>query len=397
MTATTTSDPSPFPPSSSPADANHDDNDEEEPDLDPDQPTIKAWVYTPGLGYPACVKQTLLPAPISPSTTTGGGLVAPTHLLVRVRAAALNPVDIQLMNFLPSFLPERGFGADFAGTVIAAGRDSGFADGDDVFGVCLAPFGGRDAGTVREVLSVDVTRAVVARKPAAWKSWARAAAVPLAWVTARTCVARCEGYVSSVGDDGEEDEGQRGEGGGGTVAVLGASSATGMWAVVLAKRRGWRVVATCGGRNAGFVRSAAVGADVVVDYTQEGGVRAKVAAERPDAIIDCVGGTECLGLARRYVTIVGDKTSRGALGGALTYLWNPQMVLRTLLGKVGLRSEVYECINLEMKTSYLEEALDLDEDKIVLDSTFSFDQVREALERLNSGRCRGKVVVEVGP
>ncbi|KAL1652350.1 hypothetical protein SLS58_000477 [Diplodia intermedia] len=373
--------PSPFPPSSSPADANHDDSDNDEEELDPYQPTIRAWVYTPGLGYPACVKQTLLPAPVPTPpptiTSTGGGLVAPTHLLVRVRAAALNPVDIQLMNLpLPSLLPssllsflfpDRGFGADFAGTVIAAGRDSGFADGDDVFGVHLAsPFGGRDdAGTLREVLNVDVTRAVVARKPPAWKSWARAAAVPLAWVTARTCVARCEG------------------------------GATGMWAVVLAKRRGWRVVATCGGRSAGFVSS--VGADVVVDYTQEGGVRARVAAERPDAIIDCVGGTECLGLARRYVTIVGDKTSRSALGGALTYLWNPQMVLRTLLGKVGLRSEVYECINLEMRTSYLEEALDLDEDKIVLDSTFSFDQVREALERLDSGRCRGKVVVEVGP
>lgn len=276
---------------------------------------------------------------------------------------------------LPYFSSLRkGFGADFSGTVIAAGgAAAGFAAGDEVFGIHFVP----GSGTCQEVVTVDVARgAVVAAKPEAW-AWTRAAALPLVWLTSRTCVAKIEGWVPE----------------GGTVAVLGGSSATGMYAVHLAKRRGWRVVSTCGARNGEFVRG--MGADVVVDYTR-GGVREQVERERPDAIIDCVGGTECLGLARRYVTIVGDKTDRGLLGGAATYLWNPQMVLRTLLGKVGLRSEAYECVNLELRKDYLEETLELDEEKIVVDSTFSFNQVKEALDRLNSGRCRGKVVVEVG-
>lgn len=72
------------------------------------------------------------------------------------------------------------------------------------------------------------------------------------------------------------------------------------------------------------------------------------------------------------------------------------MVLRMLLGKVGWRSEAYECVNLEVRKDYLEEALEIEKEKIAVDSTFSFDQVKEALERLNSGRCRGKVVVEIG-
>lgn len=276
-------------------------------------PTIRAWTYTTG-GYPSCLQDSFLPAPSAATP------LRPTQLLVRVRAAALNPADIQLMNLpfvwsLPYFSSLRkGFGADFSGTVIAAGgAAAGFAAGDEVFGIHFVP----GSGTCQEVVTVDVARgAVVAAKPEAW-AWTRAAALPLVWLTSRTCVAKVEGWVPE----------------GGTVAVLGGSSATGMYAVHL---------------------------------------------------------------ARRYVTIVGDKTDRGLLGGAATYLWNPQMVLRTLLGKVGLRSEAYECVNLELRKDYLEETLELDEEKIVVDSTFSFNQVKEALDRLNSGRCRGKVVVEVG-
>lgn len=364
---------------------NNDDDDDEEPAI------IRAWVYTTG-GYPSCVRQTLLPAPsIQPTIGSGGGIVGPTTLLIRVRAAALNPVDIQLMN-LPVLwsLPylsgaEKGIGADFAGTVVAAGREAaGFAAGDEVFGLHFAPFagGGSAAGTLKEVVAVDVRSAVVLKKPREW-TWGQAAALPLVWLTARTCVGRCEGFVG--GGNGTAT---------GTVAVLGASSATGMYAVVLAKRRGWRVVGTCSARNEEFVKR--MGVDVVIDYTK-GNVREKVAAEGPDAIIDCVGGTECLDLARRYVTIVGDKTSRSVIGGSLTYLWNPRMVLRALLGRLGLRSELYECVNLETRKDYLEEALHLDKEEIVVDSTFSFEQVREALERMNSGRCRGKVVVNIGP
>ncbi|KAH7024288.1 alcohol dehydrogenase [Macrophomina phaseolina] len=358
-----------------------DEEEEEEDDddtADLSDPTILAWTHTTG-GYPRCLALTHVPAP------SASAPLSPTQLLVRVRAAALNPLDIQLMNVpllwsLPYLSSVRkGIGADFAGEVLAAGRASGFSGGEEVFGIRLAGMGG--GGTLQEVVTVDVgdgAGGVVVRKPRGW-GWREAAAVPLAWLTARTCIAKCEGFV--------------GEGEKGTVVVLGGSSAVGMWVVRLARRKGWRVVATCSARNEEFVRE--MGADVVVDYMR-GGVRAAVEREAPDAVVDCVGGTECLGVARKYITIVGDKTDKGMLGGALTYLWNPQMVWRTLIGKLGCRSEVYECVNLELRKDYLEEALELEKDDIVIDSTFPFDRVEEALERLNSGRCRGKVVVEIG-
>ena len=137
-----------------------------------------------------------------------------------------------------------------------------------------------------------------------------------------------------------------------------------------------------------------MGADEVVDYTVES-VSERVRAWKPDAIVDCVGGTECLGIARRYVSIVGDKTARTTMGGSLLYLFHPRMVLRWLWGKFGW-GEKYDCIILDPRKEYLEEAVRmLPVEKIMVDSTFAFDDAKEAFERLNTGRARGKVIVEV--
>lgn len=222
-------------------------------------------------------------------------------------------------------------------------------------------------------------------------SWEQAAALPLVWLTgnisssehltvllidiARTTIANVE---SRVQDDGR-------------LVVLGGSSAVGMFVLQLASKRGWEVLTTCSSRNTDFVKS--MGATSVVDYNTEDVAQA-VRQFNPAAIIDCVGGKSCIGLAKRYVTIVGDKTGRDSMGGAAMYLWNPKMVIRTVLGKVGL-GRSYDCVNLEFRKEWLEETLSLDRSKIILDSTWEFDQVVEAFAKLNSGRARGKVVVKV--
>ena len=164
-----------------------------------------------------------------------------------------------------------------------------------------------------------------------------------------------------------------------------------MYAVYLAKARGWSVIASCSGKNADFVRS--MGAEEIIDYTTNS-VPDRVKAFGPDAIIDCVGGTQCIGLAKKYTTIVGDKTSRATMGGAAIYLWHPRMLLRWLFGYIGL-GDSYDCVNLELKREYLEETLRLPHDKIILDSVHSYDKARDAFERLNTGRARGKVVITV--
>jgi len=329
---------------------------------------MKAWTYD-HRGYPKALKPSTLPEPQAPG---------PTEIHVRVKAAAINPVDTQLMNiplwpYLPTALvaAEKGIAEDFSGIVSAAGPSSGYKPGDEVFGISMAI----TTGTLQEIAVVDTATAVVLPKPSDW-SWEQAAALPLVWLTARTTIAAVEPYVKNK-----------------KIAILGGSSSTGMYAIYLAKQRGWSVITSCSGRNAGFVRE--MGAADIIDYTTSS-VPERVEAFAPDAIIDCVGGTECLGLAPRYVTIVGDKTSRMVMGGAAIYLWNPQMLIRSWLGRSGL-SYAYDCVNLELKRPFLEETLRMPKERIVVDSTYEFGQVREAFERLNTGRARGKVVVRVSP
>lgn len=90
---------------------------------------IRAWTFTHE-GYPRALRKSALIYPTAP---------AATEVHVRVKAVALNPVDIQLMNlpiwrYLPrSFVPhEKGIGEDFSGIVEAAGKNSGFDAGDEV-------------------------------------------------------------------------------------------------------------------------------------------------------------------------------------------------------------------------------------------------------------------------
>ncbi|KAG9694891.1 NAD(P)-binding protein, partial [Aureobasidium melanogenum] len=328
---------------------------------------IKAWTFTHE-GYPDALRRSALASPPRP---------APTELHVRVQAAALNPVDIQLMNFpvwkyLPSpwISPDKGIGEDFSGIVEAAGKDSGFDVGDEVYGITFTLTG----GTLQEVIAINTKTSVVVKKPKDM-SWEQAAALPLVWLTARTTIAHVESHIKSSG----------------RLTVLGGSSAVGMYVLRLASQRGREVLTTCSSRNTEFVKS--MGATSVVDYNMDDVAQA-VRDFAPAAIIDCVGGTSCIGLAKRYVTIVGDKTGRDSMGGAAIYLWNPKMVIRTLLGKMNLGAS-YDCVNLEFRKEWLEETLNLDRNKIIIDSTWNFDQVKEAFAKLNTGRARGKVVVKV--
>lgn len=340
-------------------------------------PHVRAWQYRAG-GYPSCLQLNKIPSPAVPSS--------PRHIIISTKAAAINPVDIQIMNLpfwagyvglpVPSANDARGLGEDFAGVVVAAGSQSGYKAGDHVFGISIDMTGA--SGKLQEVSSIDCSSSAICKKPDGW-SWAQAASLPLVWLTARTCIDAVMPTMDSKKSNSTKPK----------LVVLGGSSATGMYMVHMAAQRGWSVLATCSGRNVEFVKT--MGADNVVDYTQQS-VLEEVHRWAPDAIIDCVGGTECLNLAPRYVTIVGDKTSRLSMGGAATYMWQPQMWLRWALGRVGL-GVWYDCVNLELRNDWLEETLQLEEDKIVIDSTFELSDVEKAFEKLNTGRARGKVVV----
>jgi NADPH:quinone reductase-like Zn-dependent oxidoreductase len=186
----------------------------------------------------------------------------PGEVLVRVRAAGVNPIDWkiragQLRQFMPLELPHIP-GFDLAGTVDAAGPDAdGLAVGDEVFG--------RGRGTYAE-LAVAPT-ATLARKPGGM-SFDAAATLAVGGVTA---------WVGLFGTAGLE-AGQR-------LVVQGGAGGVGSLAVQLGKWKGAHVIATASAANVEHVRS--LGADEVIDY---GSTRVADATGDADVVLDTVGG-----------------------------------------------------------------------------------------------------------
>src|SRR3954451_5034657 len=173
------------------------------------------------------------------------------QILVRVRAASINPSDWHLVDGTPYVMRAMGvglrkpkdtrLGVDFAGTVEAVGKNvTQFKPGDEVFG-------GR-GGAFAQYVCPGATRAV-ALKPAN-VSFEDAASVNIAGITA----------LQALRDKGKLQPGQK-------VLINGASGGVGTFAVQIAKSLGADVTGICSGKNAELVRS--LGADHVIDYTKE--------------------------------------------------------------------------------------------------------------------------------
>src|SRR5256714_609924 len=171
------------------------------------------------------------------------------EILVRVRAASINPVDGHMIRGAWLMRPMSGmrkprntrFGTDFSGIVEAVGKDvSNFKPGDEVFGA--------KNGAVAGYICVNADRAVV-MKPAN-VTFEQAGSVAVAGLTA----------LQGLRDKGHIQAGQK-------VLVNGASGGVGTFAVQIAKSFGADVTAVCSTHNVDLVKS--IGADRVIDYTKE--------------------------------------------------------------------------------------------------------------------------------
>ena len=175
-------------------------------------------------------------------------LCRPGELLVRVRAAGINPKDCLVRKGKFRWFTGRrfplGLGHDFAGTVEEVGRHvTDFQAGNPVYGMT----NGWKGRAYAEFLVAQPSE--TALKPSSL-SFVEAAAVPLAAMTA----------LQALRDLGQLTSGQR-------VLINGSSGGVGTFAVQVACILGAHVTAVCSGRNADMVRR--IGAHQVIDYTRE--------------------------------------------------------------------------------------------------------------------------------
>jgi NADPH:quinone reductase-like Zn-dependent oxidoreductase len=169
----------------------------------------------------------------------------PGQVLVRVKAAGVNPVDVAVRAGFYPLLGEPPFiiGWDIAGTVEALGDGvTAFKAGDAVFGM---PYFPKQAAAYAEYAVAPAEE--LALKPAAL-DFDQAGGLPLAGLTA---------WQALVGAGGIK-AGQR-------VVIHAAAGGVGHLAVQIAKAKGAHVIATASTEKLDFVRS--LGADEVIDYT----------------------------------------------------------------------------------------------------------------------------------
>ena len=311
----------------------------------------------------ACVVQEYGAADVLAITRPPRPVPGDDEVLVRVRAAALNPVDVQLRKgqfrfftrFSPPFVP----GSDVAGTVEAAGRSvTGFAAGDAVYGMLPTTQAGGYAEYA--VLRTDQLAPM-----ADGCSFEEAAAVPLAALTALQALRDLAGLQS-----------------GQTVLINGASGGVGTFALQIARAYGAHVTGVCSYRNVDLCTR--LGADRVIDYT-ETDVRSM--DEHFDVVFD-VHGTLPFPHARRLL-------HRG--GRHVTTIPTPQNYLqqaRTLLARTRSKVVVVQPSATDLEALRL--MIEAGEVVPVVDRVYALHKATEAQRYLETRRASGKVVLRVG-
>jgi NADPH:quinone reductase-like Zn-dependent oxidoreductase len=300
-------------------------------------------------------------------------VVTDDGVLVRVRAASVNPADWHALTGTPYIAriafglpkPKRGeMGVDFAGTVEAVGRDvKQFQPGDDVFG--------GKSGAFAEYVCVPEDGPVVL-KPAKL-TFEEAAAVPLAAVTA----------LQGLRDHGHIQAGQQ-------VLINGASGGVGTFAVQIAKSFGAEVTGVCSTRNVDMVRS--IGADMVIDYTQEDFTRSD---QRYDLMLDIAGSrswSECRRVLKPQATLIivgGPKTNR--LVGPLGHLAKVRLAaMRSSQKAVSFLARMNKPDMLVLR-----ELLETGKVRPVIDRRYELSEIAGALRYLGEGHAQAKIVITV--
>jgi NADPH:quinone reductase-like Zn-dependent oxidoreductase len=295
-------------------------------------------------------------------------------VLVRVRAAGVDPSVWHLMSGLPYLVRAMGFGLrrpkqqvlgrDVAGTVEAVGGQvTRVKPGDEVFGSC--------AGAFAEYARAAEDKVVA--KPTN-VSFEQAAALPTSAVTA----------VQALRDKGRLAAGQH-------VLVIGAAGGVGTFAVQIAAAMGAKVTGVCSSTKMDLVRS--IGTDDVIDYTIDDftdGTR------RFDLILDTAGNRPLAAL-RRALTPAGTLVIVGGEGGGPWLAGMQRNIgagLLTPLVKqrlVGLFAKA-NAADLE----YVRELVEAGKVTPVIDRTFRLAEAPDAVRYLQQGETRGgKVVITV--
>jgi NADPH:quinone reductase-like Zn-dependent oxidoreductase len=282
------------------------------------------------------------------------------QLLVKVRAAAVNPVDWKIRDGLGDIFglkPPLILGCEVAGTVEALGSGdpsrtgiSDFVAGDEVYGYLSAYSGG-----YAEYVAAPASEFVRKPKQIGFET---AASVPVAALTA----------WQGIFDHGELASDQR-------ILITGASGAVGSMAVQLAKSRGAYVIGTGSGRNEEFVRK--LGADEFIDYKK---AKFEDKVSGADVVFDTVGGDT---QERAFRTL--------KRGGVLVSTVNPPSAEKAK--QFGVTVAMVAVMPKPDQLSEINRLLESEKLKVRVATVLSLAEVKKAHQLSASGHAEGKIIL----
>jgi len=298
---------------------------------------------------------------------------ADNEVLVRVRAASINPADGHLIRGVWLMRPMLGmrkpkntrFGTDFAGIVEAVGKNvADFKAGDEVFGAAK--------GAVADYIRVKADRGIVS-KPSNI-TFEQAGSVAIAGLTA----------LQGLRDKGHIQTGQK-------VLINGASGGVGTFAVQIAKTFSAEVTAVCSTRNIELVQS--LGADHVIDYTKEDFTKGD---QHYDMIYDLVGNHSFS--ERRQILTPNGICVLAGMGGAGLHpeSWRRLIANFSAAFRSNLTPQKFVTYIAKLTKDDLNVLRDLMQSgKVspVIDRTYKISETQAAVRYLEEGHARGKVVI----
>jgi NADPH:quinone reductase-like Zn-dependent oxidoreductase len=318
------------------------------------------WMLTIGLCVAGAVAQATPEKMQAVEVRANGALTVETRpvprpgageVLIRVRAAGVNPVDWKSAMRRLGMVP----GTDVAGTIDSLGAGvTGWKVGEPVLGFA------RQSGSYAEYALIPVS--ALARKPKSM-SYEQAAGVPIAAETAYRAlheVARLE----------------RGQ----TVLIHGAAGGVGSAAVQIAKAAGARVIGTASATNHAFLRS--LGADQVIDYRAQ---RFEDVVKNVDVVLNTVDSET----TRRSIAVVRE-------GGVLVSIVGAPDAASCATAKIRCARPDREsgAPNAEM-LARVGELADAGKFTVNVEEVFPMAQAYRAWLKSRAGHTRGKLIIRI--
>lgn len=294
------------------------------------------------------------------------------EVLIRVRAAGVNPADWAVMSGLPYIArpvyglrrPKVGVrGTDVAGEVAAVGSTvTRFKPGDEVFGA--------STGSYAEYAAASEDALALKPKNLTFE---QAATVPMAGLVA----------LQAIRDHGKAGPGQ-------SVLINGASGGIGTFAIQIARALGAEVTAVASTRNMELVRS--VGADHAIDYTKEDFTRS---GKRYDVILDNVSNHSLTRL-RGALAPTGVLIPNGGNFGNKWFSSAGRLIRATVLFRFGTQRLGRFLVSTNHDDLVaLTELIEAGKVTPVLGGTYPLSSAGRAIDHVGAGHAQGKVAITV--